>query len=106
MGAFKQTVLYSFGGYPVDGAGPSADLSLTGPVIFTEPLSMVGRAQTARELCLKPIGCGTVFELIPTAGGLGRSRCFIPLQGATSDGAIPAGNLIMDANGNLYGHNR
>jgi len=32
-------------------AGPSADLSLTGPVIFTEPLSMVGRAQTARELC-------------------------------------------------------
>jgi uncharacterized repeat protein (TIGR03803 family) len=52
---------------------------------------------------LKPIGCGTVFELIPTAGGAWQEQMLHSFAGSTSDGAIPAGNLITDANGNLYG---
>jgi uncharacterized repeat protein (TIGR03803 family) len=47
-------------------------------------------------------GCGTVFELSPAAGG-GWSETILHEFGKAKDGANPAGGLIVDAAGNLYG---
>ena len=44
---------------------------------------------------------GTVFKLTPYSGGYYQTVLYRFSGGA--DGAIPYGNLIMDANGNLYG---
>jgi len=48
-----------------------------------------------------PDGCGTVFELTPSAGGW----LYTDLHDFTggSDGALPFSNVVLDASGNLYG---
>jgi uncharacterized repeat protein (TIGR03803 family) len=43
--------------------------------------------------------CGTVFEMSPS----GAETVLYAFNGPPLDGAEPYGNLIMDANGNLYG---
>jgi len=47
-------------------------------------------------------GCGTVFELMPSANGQWREKVLYVFQGGT-DGANPSGNLVFDEAGNLYG---
>jgi uncharacterized repeat protein (TIGR03803 family) len=44
-------------------------------------------------------GCGTIFSLAPD----GTKTELYKFKGPPSDGYIPAGNLIMDSSGNLYG---
>jgi uncharacterized repeat protein (TIGR03803 family) len=102
-GTFKQTVIYSFGGYPVDGAGPSAGLIFDGVGNLYGTTAHGGSSSNCLGALLKPVGCGIVFELIPTAGGAWQEQMLHSFVGSTSDGAIPAGNLILDVNGNLYG---
>lgn len=46
-------------------------------------------------------GCGTVFELTPNNGSWTETVLY-SFQGA-SDGAFPAGALVLDKKGNLYG---
>ena len=46
-------------------------------------------------------GCGTIFELSPSNGGWVYTVLYDFTGG--SDGAAPYSNLVMDANGNLYG---
>lgn len=102
-GTFKQTVIYSFGGYPVDGAGPSAGLIFDAAGSLYGTTAHGGSSSNCKGALLKPVGCGTVFELVPTVGGGWQEQMLHSFAGSTSDGAIPAGNLIMDVSGNLYG---
>jgi uncharacterized repeat protein (TIGR03803 family) len=44
-------------------------------------------------------GCGTVFELTPN----GTKTVLYKFKGPPGDGYVPAGNVIMDASGTLYG---
>jgi uncharacterized repeat protein (TIGR03803 family) len=46
-------------------------------------------------------GCGVVFQLTPGAGGTWRETVLHRFNG--SDGSSPAGNLVLDKAGNLYG---
>ena len=48
-----------------------------------------------------PVGCGTVFELTPN-GSTWTETILYSFQG-DKDGYFPAGNLVFDAAGNLYG---
>jgi uncharacterized repeat protein (TIGR03803 family) len=48
-------------------------------------------------------GCGTVFALVPKAGGGVSFQVLYQFLGGTNDGASPIGNLAMDSAGNLYG---
>jgi uncharacterized repeat protein (TIGR03803 family) len=84
------TVLYSFtGGWK--GASPTAGLvrDIDGNLYGTT-------FQGGHQQC-KPYGCGTVFKLHPT-GKVGWLHHF-----NATDGWGPAGGLIRDAKGNLYG---
>ena len=49
------------------------------------------------------IGCGTVFELSPAAGGGWTETILHDFNFNGTDGVNPSGTLIFDAAGNLYG---
>jgi uncharacterized repeat protein (TIGR03803 family) len=92
------TVLYSFAGYPTDGAGPGAGLLMDASGNLYGTTSYGGNVNGAKCPGSGYIGCGTVFKL--DADGVEA-----PLHNFTGggDGATPRSNLIMDANGDLYG---
>ena len=47
-------------------------------------------------------GCGTVFELVPSASGTWTEKVLYRFAGGV-DGAAPAASLVFDSLGNLYG---
>jgi uncharacterized repeat protein (TIGR03803 family) len=92
------TILYSFAGYPTDGAGPGAGLLMDASGNLYGTTSYGGNVNGAKCARSGYAGCGTVFKLNTD----GREA---PLHNFTGggDGATPRSNLIMDANGALYG---
>jgi uncharacterized repeat protein (TIGR03803 family) len=83
-----ETVLHSFGGTAADGQGPQA------PLIIDSAGNLYGTAQQGGTH-----GQGVVFKL--SAGG---TETILYSFGATAaDGLDPAGGLVMDSAGNLYG---
>jgi len=99
-GGWTETVLYSFQGGN-DGEYPRAGL------IFDAAGNLYGTTQDGGiyQYCnidnITVGGCGTVFELSPTAGGW--TETVLHSFGNNKDGIIPAAELVMDAAGNLYG---
>jgi uncharacterized repeat protein (TIGR03803 family) len=79
-----------------DGAMPLGALILDGQGNFYGTTSVGGNIS-----CYSARGenCGTVFEMSPS----GAETVLYAFNGPPLDGAEPYGNLIMDANGNLYG---
>jgi hypothetical protein len=97
----KEQLLYSFQGYP-DGAIP------VGSIVFDKQGNLYGATLSGGlRSCSGPGGgCGTVYELSPPAkkGDPWTETQVHLFQGrALGDGSDPAGGLIMDAAGNLYG---
>jgi uncharacterized repeat protein (TIGR03803 family) len=87
-------VLYSFAGYPTDGGEPDAGLLMDA----AGNLYGTTRYGGSHNSCsANGIECGTVFKL--DAKGVET----VLHNFAGPDGANPTANLIMDANGNLYG---
>jgi len=93
---WKEKVLYSFQGGS-DGATPA------GGVAFDKKGNLYGATTDGGSACPSP-GCGTVFQLTPPAKkGAGAWTETILYGFSGSDGSQPAGGVIMDAKGNLYG---
>jgi uncharacterized repeat protein (TIGR03803 family) len=91
--AGNETILHTFRGIP-DGAEPGY-----GSLIRDDKGNLYGTTtQGGSAYCNAPNGCGIVFGL-STAGRLAILHTFTGL----SDGAVPQGGLIRDADGNLYG---
>ena len=93
--SWTENNLYSFSG--ADGEGPFSG------VIRDAAGNLFGTAIQGGggPLYLCPNGCGTVYELSPSATGWTENTIYV-FQGG-SDGATPVGGLILDAFGNLYG---
>ena len=93
-----ETVLYSFRGGDTDGAFPLAGLvadtngNLFGSTAQGGPAGGSG--------CKS--GCGIIFEL-SASSGYASETILHTFAGGPADGAVPLGNLIIDAAGNLYG---
>jgi len=94
-GEWKESVLYSFQGGS-DGATPG------GGVVFDKAGNLYGATSHGGSSCPSP-GCGTVFQLAPPKqkGGSWTETVLYGFSG--NDGSWPAGGLIVDASGNLYG---
>jgi len=90
-GKWTEAVLYNFGGSP-DAALPSGNLVADSQGNFYGPSIWGGRTNCAD-------GCGTVYELSPSAGGSWTEQVIY----AASDGFYPMGPLLLDQAGNLYG---
>src|SRR3569833_4538100 len=96
--AATETVLYAFKG-GTDGKGP------VGALVRDASGALYGTTRYGGwNKCSDVSGCGTVFKLTPPAGGSTTwAHTVIHRFTGGADGANPAGGLIMDANGELYG---
>jgi|ERR1022692_573322 uncharacterized repeat protein (TIGR03803 family) len=92
-----ETVLYSFGGYPADGAYPQAGLvrDAAGNLYGTTQFGGPGPCQINGDT----EGCGTVFVL----SNNGIETVLHGFGSETTDGQLPIARPLLDAAGNLYG---
>jgi uncharacterized repeat protein (TIGR03803 family) len=95
-GAWKKTVLHVFRSGVTDGGEPYAAL------VFGPQGNLYGTTNVGGNTGCYSLGCGTVFELKPSAGG-GWSYKVIYFFGVAPDGFGPAGALVVDNQGNLFG---
>src|SRR6266446_7497542 len=95
-GTWTQKVLHTFG-QGTDGQTPTGNLIMdsAGNLYGTTVYGGTGTCAST------PVGCGTVFELIPGAGGVWTEKRLHSFKG--TDGNYPASGVIMDASGNVYG---
>jgi hypothetical protein len=94
QGAGPETVLHTFTG--VEGGSSEAPGSLT----FNAKGDLFGTTSTGG---VGEFADGTVFEMMPKAGGGFTLKTIHQFSQATGDGANPSSALIFDAEGNLYG---
>jgi uncharacterized repeat protein (TIGR03803 family) len=91
-GGWTETVLHNFGS-GTDGSYPYAGL------IFDAAGNLYGTTQYGGTYNSCSGGCGTVFELTPTAGGKWTEQVLLNFNG--TGGANPYAGLIFDAAGHL-----
>jgi len=95
-GGWTKTEIYQFQGGS-DGADPNAAL------VFDAAGNLFSTTDIGGGSCsVSSLGCGVVFELSPAGGGLW-NEAVLHRFGHGADGALPAGGLVFDASGNLYG---
>src|SRR5579872_1766004 len=94
---WKEKVLYSFQGGVNDGAVPA------GGVVFDKAGNLYGATTDGGGEC-PPAQCGIVFQLSPPAKkGNPWTETVLHIFKGNGDGNTPAGSMIIDSAGNLYG---
>ena len=91
-GTWKEKQLYSFRNSTSDGNGPQAG------VIFDAAGNLYGTTWIGGAFNL-----GTVFELMPQAGGGWKEKLLHSFGNGGPDGYTPLAGLTIDSAGNLYG---
>ena len=91
---WTETVLYSFAGGN-DGGAPYSGL------VFDNAGNLYGTTSYGGGPGCGGLGCGTVYELMPSGSGW-TEQIIYSFQGG-NDGAEADGGLIIDQSGNLYG---
>src|SRR5450432_3855008 len=93
-GAWTENILYSFQGGDSDGTRP------TGTLTFDAQGNLYGTTRSGGSS-----NRGTIFEISPpaTAGGAWTETVLFVFPADLSKGYGPAGKLVFDAAGNLYG---
>ncbi len=103
-GTWMETTLYSFCAASgcTDGTNPQANLifDAVGNLYSTTSAGGTGPCKNQNG---KIIGCGTVFELIPSGNGIWAETVLYSFTGHSNDGAEPLAGVIFDPAGNLYG---
>jgi uncharacterized repeat protein (TIGR03803 family) len=96
-GGWTEQVLHSFNNNGADGSLPAAGL------IFDAAGNLYGTTVNGGTGSNCVLGCGTVFELTPAAGGGWTEQVLHSFNNNGADGSTPFAGLIFDAAGNLYG---
>lgn len=96
-GPWNETVLHTFSGGS-DGGRPY------GSLIFDSAGNLYGSAGIGGNSshCQRGLGCGVIFELSPSSEGAWQETVLYAFNGG-AEGVTPAGTLIFDPAGNLYG---
>lgn len=95
-GTWTENTLHTFANSP-DGAGPRAQ------VAFDAEGNLYGStAGGGSNVCFLSTNCGTIFELTPSQSGW-TEKILHSFGVAGHDGFQPAGNLVLDGSGNIYG---
>lgn len=94
--------LYSFTGQNGDGAYPVAALIMTSSGALYGTTTQGGYDN---PLCTDVglVGCGTVFELAMSPGGVWTETVLYSFTGQNGDGALPMAGLVEGKDGALYG---
>jgi uncharacterized repeat protein (TIGR03803 family) len=97
-GRWPESVLHEFNANGKDGTYPE------GGLVFDASGSLYSTTYEGGALsCYYGYGCGTVFELTPTAGGGWTEKVLHTFSNNGRNGSGPVASLIFDASGNLYG---
>ena len=97
-GIWTETVLHVFDGGGENGYSPEASL------IFDASGNLYSTTYEGGALsCYYGYGCGTVFELTPTARGKWAEKILYTFNNNGIYGSGPVASLIFDTSGNLYG---
>ncbi len=91
--SYTETVLYSFAGGTTDGGFPDAGVIVDGNG------NLFGTADLHGPIIN---GAGMVFELVKSGSSYTETALHF-FAGSPSDGNQPASDLILDANGNIFG---
>jgi uncharacterized repeat protein (TIGR03803 family) len=97
-GLWTENILHSFEGSPSDGRFPNGNL------LFDSSGDLYGTTQSGGpNFCATWVsGCGTVFALSPKASGTWKETIIHNFAGR-KDGGDPAGGLIFESSGDLFG---
>jgi uncharacterized repeat protein (TIGR03803 family) len=95
-GGWSEKVLHSFGN-GTDGRNPYSNLFLDAAGNLYGTTLVGGTGSSCSDM-----GCGTVFELTPKAGGGWAEKVIHNFTNNGKDGFLPFSSLIFDAAGNLY----
>jgi uncharacterized repeat protein (TIGR03803 family) len=99
-GGWAEKALYSFKS-GTDGASPNGGLLLDSKGVIYGTTFAGGTRNCAYQ---GYVGCGTAFKLKPPSGKSGKwSEKQLHVFSGKNDGANPAGGLVFDAKGSLYG---
>jgi uncharacterized repeat protein (TIGR03803 family) len=90
-GLWTEKILHSFG------SGKDGSLPV-GALVFDTSGNIYGTTETGGAY-----GWGTVFELVPKAGGSWSESVLHSFNNNGKDGYYPLGSLVFDSKGNLYG---
>jgi uncharacterized repeat protein (TIGR03803 family) len=99
-GNWTETVLYAFLQNGIDANSPFSSLifdasgNLYGTSLYGGVYGTCNGAEDA---------CGTVFELMPVAGGGWTEKVLHSFNNSGTDGNLPRSALVFDTKGNLYG---
>jgi len=99
--AWQESVVYSFDG---TGGGSGSGYSPAGDLVVDDAGDLYGTTSeggVSNSNCFATNGCGTVFELSPSANGWTYTTLYEFTGG--NDGAMPVAGLVLDSAGNLYG---
>lgn len=98
-GGWTEATLVTFNGS--NGNGPLSIMVVdsSGNLYGTTTLGGAGKCAIGGTV----VGCGVVFELSPTTNGGPWTYALLYSFKGGNDGSSPAGNLVMDRGGNLYG---
>lgn len=97
--SWTETVLYSFGtNGSADGEYPQVGVTIdqAGNIFGTTE-----QGGAYHDVCNG--GCGTVFELMPSAGGGWTETVIHTFAPPARDGGVPQAGVVIDATGNVYG---
>jgi len=92
-GGYTESILHSFGS-GTDGEYPSSG------VVLDTAGNMYGTTFQGGTGTECPIGCGTVYQLMPSTGSW-LENVLVNFNG--TNGSNPLGGLVIDQSGNLYG---
>jgi uncharacterized repeat protein (TIGR03803 family) len=90
-GGWTQKWMHQFG-QGTDGINPA------GSLVFDSAGNLYGTTQQGGTY-----GQGTVFELLPQAGGLWTEKVLHNFSNSGPDGGDPVAGVILDSSGNIYG---
>lgn len=93
-GGWHERVLYAFKGTS-DGKDPE------GPLTLDASGNIFGTTEEGGAVCSGGLTCGVVFKISHLQSGWTENTLYTFSGG--SDGQWPVGNLVLDADGNLYG---
>jgi uncharacterized repeat protein (TIGR03803 family) len=96
-GIWNERVLHAFGSMTNDGEQPILE-----QLVLDQTGNLYGTTQYGGSHICGETGCGTVFELSPDGNGQWTETILYDFSSG-ANGNAPAGGLVLDVMGNLYG---
>jgi uncharacterized repeat protein (TIGR03803 family) len=96
-GGWKEKILHAFAMNSPGGQNPESSL------ILDAGGNLYGTTTVGGSTNCAPVGCGTVFELVRSAGGGWTEKVLHTFTNDGTDGYGPLAGVVFDTAGNLYG---